>query len=1039
MRGLVALCVSRRGLVALASVLALLLGIEGARRVPLDVFPEFVPVQVEVQTEAPGMTPEQVEARVTRPIEAGLNGVQGLVALRSESIPGLSVVKINFADDADVWRTRQAVAERLAEIGPTLPSVAGVPRLSPLVSSTMDLLKVGLVSDRIDAFALRDAAEWVIKPHLLAVPGVAHVILFGGAVREFRITPDPLKLEAWQFTLADVAAAARSALQLRGAGVVDLASQRVLVQAPAPKADPQVLRDAVLATRGGRVIRIADVARVDEQPAIRSGDALIMGRPGVLMSLASQYGANTLSTTRAVEDVLAELKPTLQAQGIQIVPGMQRPANFIETALGNLTHSLLLSCVLILAILYVFLRSARAAFVAFVTIPLSLVAGIGVLQVLGATLNTMTIGGFAVALGVLVDDAIIGIENVRRRLRQDRTGSQAGPWETIVAATLEVRAPVVYATAVVIVVFLPELLLGSVEGRFVGPLALAFMVAVMASLLVALTVTPALCAWLLAGDSVAEDPGWILALKGLQRRTLLSVRHRLWPSLLLTLGALVAALALVPFLGGRFMPEFREGHFVVQMSASLPGVSLDDMTALGRRVSASLLKLPYVATVSQQVGRADLSEDTWGPHRSEFHVELKPDSSVDPVDAQEAIRRIVEGVPGVQTEVVSFLGDRISESLSGESGQVVVKLYGNDLDTLDHLADQAVSVLQSLSGVMDLQFRRQSGSPLLSVEPRPDALARFGLRAGDLLDTLGAAFAGESVGEVQDGLRTIRATMLLGPEWRGRADSLQNLPVATPFGPVRLGTLANVRMTEGRYSIDHDGAARRVVVSFNVTGRSVAGAADEARAKLQQTMRLPAGVSLSIEGAGAAEAQARSELLLYSAMSLALILGILYAAFRWPRNAWLVLANLPFSLVGGIFATAMLGLDLSLGVAVGLVTVFGISARNSILLLAHYEHMVLVEERSWDIETALTGASERLVPILMTAAVTALGLVPLALGLHRPGQEIEGPMAVTVLGGLASSTLLNLVLLPVLAERWAGIGKPAMAVSTPDGAKQGGN
>ena len=1021
MRGLVALCVSRRGLVALASVLALLLGVEGARRVPLDVFPEFVPVQVEVQTEAPGMTPEQVEARVTRPIESALNGVQGLASLRSESVPGLSVVKLSFAENSDPWRTRQAVAERLAEAGPALPAIAGVPRLSPLVSSTMDLLKIGLKSDRLDAFALRDAAEWVVKPRLLAVPGVAHVILFGGAVREFRITPDPRKLEAFQFSLSDLAAAARGTLQLRGAGFVDLAAQRVLIQAPVPKATPQELRDTVLATRHGQVIRLRDVASVDEQPAIRSGDALIMGQSGVLLSLASQYGANTLSTTRAVEAVMTELRPALEAQGIEIVPGIQRPANFIETALSNLSQSLLMSALLILVVLYLFLRSARASFVAFVTIPLSLVAGVETLHLFGATLNTMTIGGFAVALGVLVDDAIIGIENVRRRLQNDASDSFSERLQTIVSATLEVRAPVIYATAVVMAVFLPELLLASVEGRFVGPLAIAFMIAVVASLVVALTVTPALCALLLTGERATDEPGWVQALKRLQARVLTVVRRRVWAVSALTVALMVALVALIPFKGGRFMPEFREGHFVVQMSASLPGVSLTEMTAVGRRVSAALLQLPYVATVSQQVGRAELSEDTWGPHRSEFHVELKPDAGIDPADAQTAIRERVENIPGMQTEVVTFLGDRISESLSGESGQVVVKLYGNDLDGLDGLADTAVSILQSVPGVTDLQFRRQSGSPLLSVEPRPDRLARYGVRANDLLDTLGAAFAGETVGEIQDGLRTIRATLLLGPAWRERIDTVQRLPVATPFGSVRLGMLADVRLTQSRYSIEHDGAARRVVVSFNVAGRSVSSVAEDARARLQKSLSLPAGVTLSIEGAGEAEAQARQQLLLYSALCLVLILGILYAAFQWPVNAWLVLINLPFSLVGGIAAAAAVGLEFSLGVAVGLVTVFGISARNSILLLAHYEHLVTVEGRPWGWETAMRGASERLVPILMTAAVTALGLVPLASGLHRPGQEIEGPMAVAVLGGLATSTVLNLMLLPVLAERWIRI------------------
>jgi CzcA family heavy metal efflux pump len=1019
MQWLVSLCVRRRGLVALASLTALALGVVGALRVPLDVFPEFVPAQAEIQTEAPGMTPEQVELRVTRPIESAINGVQGLVALRSESTPGLSVVRVNFADDADAYRARQSVAERLTELGSTLPAGVGVPRLSPLVSSTMDLLKVGLTSSTADAFALRDAAEWTLKPRLLAVPGVAHVLIFGGSLRELQIVPDPVKLVAYQFTLADVATAASAALDVRGAGFVDLAAQRVLVRAPTPAADPAPLRAAVLAVRGGRVIRIGDVAEVKEGAAIRSGDALIMGEPGVLLSLASQYGANTLETTHAVEAVLAELKPTLTAAGIHMEPGLHRPANFIETALTNLSGSLLVSAGLIFIVLYAFLRSGRAATVAFLSIPLSLLAGVLALKGLGQTLNTMTLGGFAVALGVLVDDAIIGIENTQRRLRERDAATTPTVWDVVVAATLEVRAPVIYATGVVIVVFVPELLLDSIEGRFVGPLALAFMASVLASLAVALTVTPALCALLLVNTAHPRESRWLAHLKSFQRGALAAVDRHLRLVLTVLCIAFAGALAVIPFLSGRFLPDFREGHFVVQMSASLPGVSLDEMTRLGRGVSAALLGLPYVGTVSQQVGRAELGEDTWGPHRSEFHVELRPGSGIDPEVAQAAIRKIVETVPGVQTEVVTFLGDRISESLSGESGQVVIKLFGDDLERLDDLAAKVVAALQGERGVTDLQFKRQSGTPLLTIEPRPDAMARYGLRASDLLQTISTAYAGTSVGEVQEGLRTIRATLLLGPEWRSRPEQLRALPIASPFGPVQLATVATVSLSEGRYSIEHDGAQRRVVVGFNVEGRSAADATAEARQRIAKDMQLPKNVTVEIGGAGEAESRTQSQLLLYSGLGLVVIAGLLHAAFRWRRNTALVLINLPFSLIGGVLAIGLAGLDMSLGVAVGLVTVFGISARNAILQLAHYEHMVAVEGRVWSFETVLAGANERLVPILMTAMVTALGLVPLAIGLHRPGQEIEGPMAIAVLGGLASSTLLNLLILPVLAFRFS--------------------
>src|SRR6202142_4095973 len=420
MRALVSLCVRQYGAIAALTLLALVLGLWGARSAPLDVFPEFVPSQVDIQTEAPGFAPEQVEELVTRPIENAVNGATGLATLRSESIPGLSVVTITFADGVDLHVSRQGISERLSELGSTLPVGVGQPKLSPLVSSTMDLLKIGLVSDKVDAFTLRDAADWIIKPRLLAVPGVAHVIVFGGAVRQIQIQPDPRKLASFGLTLADLADGARAALVLRGAGFIDLAAQRVLLKSPVPKPDLDAVGQAVVAMRGTSPVRLRDLATITMSPALRSGDALIMGRPGVLLSLASQYGANTLSTTLAVERALADLAPALRAQGIIVYPALHRPANFIEQALGNLEHSLVIAAILILAVLYLFLRDLRAALIAFTAIPLSLLAAVAVLDHMGLTLNTMTLGGFAVALGVLVDDAIIGIENILRRLRENR-------------------------------------------------------------------------------------------------------------------------------------------------------------------------------------------------------------------------------------------------------------------------------------------------------------------------------------------------------------------------------------------------------------------------------------------------------------------------------------------------------------------------------------------------------------------------------------------------------------------------------------------
>ncbi|MFO1248632.1 MAG: efflux RND transporter permease subunit [Alphaproteobacteria bacterium] len=1024
MRGLVGLCVRFAGTIAILTLVALLAGSWVARDVPLDVFPEFVPSTVDIQTEAPGFTAQQVEELVTKQVENAVNGATGLATIRSESIPGLSVITIQFNDNINLYDARQGISERLSELGGVLPAGVGPPQLSPLTSSTMDLLKIGLVSDRLDGFALRDEAEWVMKPALLAVPGVAHVILFGGAVREIQIQPDLTRMTSYGFTLTQLADAARAALALRGAGFVDLAHQRVLIQTPVPAPDIKAVSGAVLGVRGNIPITIGDIAHVAEGRALRAGDALIMGRPGVLLSLASQYGANTLEATRAVEAALDRMKPTLAAQGITMYPALHRPAIFVERALHSLTQSLAIAALLILVVLYLFLRDWRSALITFLSIPLSLLAAIMVLDRMGQTLNTMTLGGFAVALGVLVDDAIIGIENILRRLAENAALPDPRPrLAVIIDATLEVRGPVVYATLVVIAIFLPELFSSSVQGHFVGPLAMAFVLAVIASLLVALTATPALSALLLRARDRHEDAGWIRRCKGAAEPAPWTGHFAMcgyWPSSWAFSSPLPWRHC--AFLGGTFMPDFKEGHFVMQVSSSTPGTSLEEMLAVGSKISREVLALPYVATIEQQVGRAALGEDTFGPHRSEFHVELKADADIDQSEAEEALRKIVGRYPGLQSEVVTFLGDRISESLTGETADIAIKLFGDRLDVLDDAAGQVMRALSGTPGIADLQFKAQSGTPTLVLRVRPDALAASGLKMADVLDVLQSNYSGLTVGQTFAGVRIVNVTLLLSGRDRNRPESLNGLMIQGPFGAIPLSQVADVVPTETRYAVDHDGGRRFVSITFNVVNRGLQATASDAAARVAQ-LRLPVGVYAEFSGAAAEQSASRNQLLLYSAMALTLIGLLLAICFHWKSSVWLVLINLPFSLIGGVGAIAMMGLGLSVGAMVGLVTVFGISARNAILLLAHYEHLVEVEGLPWGPGTVLQGAQERLVPILMTAAVTALGLLPLAIGLHNPGQEVEGPMAVTVLGGLLSSTVLNLVVLPALAERFGGPGR----------------
>ncbi len=1020
MQWLVAWCVRRRGAVAVLAFAALLLGAWNAGRVPLDVFPEFVPISVDIQTEAPGLAPEQVERLVTRPIEAAVNGAPGLAAMRSESIPGLSVISLNFADGADAYRARQGIAERIAEVAGSLPAGVGTPKLSPLVSSTMDLLKIGLVSSKLDAYALRERAQWELKPQLLAVPGVARVTVFGGAVRQIQIQPDVEKLAAFGLTLTDLADAGRGALALRGAGFLDLTSQRVLIETPTPAPDSAVIRDAVIAVHEGTPVRLRDVAVVTEAPALRTGDSLIQGEPGVLLSLSSQFGANTLTVTRAVEQELTALLPGLTADGIRVYPGLHRPANFIERALSDIREALWVAAALILLVLFAFLRNWRSALISFLAIPLSLVAAAVVLGRSGLTLNTMTLGGFAVALGVLVDDAIIGIENTLRRLRQNAASEAPRPrLEVVRDATTEIRGPVLYATLVVLVAFVPVLVTSGVQGRFVRPLAIAFMVSVLVSLVVALTVTPALSALLLSPRETHTEARWITRLKELQAAGVAFVERHFRMVAGLLVFAFLAALGSLPFLSGEFMPEFREGHFVVQVDSAVPGTSLDEMEKVGQRISRELLALPFVGTVEQQLGRAEGGEDTWGTQRSEFHVELKPDTTVDQAEAQQRIRQVLAGYPGLNVEVVTFLGDRLSESLTGETAQEVVNITGDDLDVLDKTAAAVGSVLAKVPGIVDLQVPHASQTPAMSVGLDASALASYGVKAQNVLEAVETAYAGATAGQTYAGVRKIDVVVILPDRLRHRPEQLGLLPIGTPFGPVPLRKLARVSTAESRFSILHENGQRRVSVTFNVKGRDLASVVDEAKRRLSTAIPPRGDVHWRVSGQAEAGRSGVVELGLYTLIAMASVMMLLFLCFRQRAHPWLVLANLPFSLIGSILVIALIGIGLNLGTLVGLVTVFGVGSRNSILLLAHYEHLVAHEGALWNDQTVARGAAERLVPILMTATVTALGLVPLAAGMSHPGQEIQGPMAVSVLGGLVTSTLLNLLVLPALARRFS--------------------
>ena len=1025
LKRLVEISLGARGVVITLALGFIAYGLFVTTHAKLDVFPEFVQPQATVQTEAPGLAPEQVEALVTRPVENALNGAGDLDSIRSESIQGLSVVTAVFKEGTDIHIARQMLTERLAQLGGELPAGVSSPKMEPLTSSTMDLLKFGLTSEKLSPMELRTFADWTVRPRLLSVPGVAATKVFGGEVRQLQIQVRPDRLRAFGISVQDVSAAASAATGVRGAGFVETPAQRLVLQTEGQSLTAAQLGEVVVTQRDGRSIRLKDVANVVEAAEPKFGDAIINGQPGVLMTTSSQYGANTMEVTRGVEAALDELKPMFAAMGIHYTPALHRPATFIEIAIRNMKTSLLIGAVLVGVVLFLFLLDLRTALISFTAIPLSLLAAVVVLDRLGVTLNTMTLGGLAAVLGVVVDDAIITVENILRRLRENLTVTPPRPlFNVVLDATLEVRNSVVYATFVVAMVFVPVLTMTGLQGKFFGPLGIAFILANLASLLVALTVTPALCFALLSRSKPHAEPNYLRKLKSFHRGALEKISRRPKMIVAVALVLFVAALATLPFFGGEFLPDFREGHFVVGITMA-PGTSLPEMKRLGTQISAELLKIPQIQSVEEQIGRAEGGEDTWGTHRGEMHVELKPTAGEDQEKVQDAIRETLAKFPGIQTEVLTFLGDRIGETISGETAQVVVNVFGDDLDVLDEKADEVAAALNKVPGAADVQVSAPPGAPRVMIRLRPERLTQFGFRPLEVLEAVRTAYQGDAVAQTYEGEKVFEVVVILEPSARQQPEAIGDLLISNAQGgQMSLKQLADVFLTTGRYAILHDGARRRQTITCNPAGRDVASFVADAQKQITAQVKFPAGVYAEFSGAAQEQKQAQAELLLHSLLATAGIILLLAIVFRKASHLLLVLANLPFALVGGVLAIFLVGFfgegrgSLSLGTLVGFVTLFGITMRNSIMMISHYEHLVNEEKLPWGMETALRGATERLIPILMTALVTALGLLPLALGSGEAGREIEGPMAIVILGGLVTSTALNLLVLPVLALRY---------------------
>jgi CzcA family heavy metal efflux pump len=1014
----------RRGTIIALAVIFFCYSVYSLTKARYDVFPEFAPPEVHIHTEAPGFSPEQAEKLITRPVETAVSGVGGVSSLMSKSIQGLSVVTVRFEAGTNVYLARQRITERLSTLTGLLP--AGItPEMTPLTSSTGTVLVVGLTSPKLSPMQLRTVADWTVRPRFLAVAGVSKVAIFGSKGKEIQIRVIPDHLIRYNTSLEDVISVAQKATGMKGAGFIEEANQRITLRSEGQSLTPKELAGTVLLRNNGANVTIGDVADVVEAPAPQIGGALINGKSGTIIVVSAQYGANTLEVTKGLEKAVAELTPLLRSQGIKMYPSLYRAAGFIETALHNVNSALIIGAALVIVVLFLYLFNLRTAAISCAAIPLSLLGAVTILEHLGLSLNTMTIGGLAIAIGEVVDDAVIDVENILRRLRENRVAEKPRPALRVVyEASLEVRSAVVYATFAVVMVFIPVLTMPGLAGRLFEPLGLSYILAILSSLVVALTVTPALSLIMLGGKELkGEDPPAVRWTKAGYVKVINAVeRHP--KAVMAGAGVIIAAaLVIIPFLRGQFLPELIEGNFIVHVSAA-PGTSLQETLRTGKLLANRLLALPYVVSVAQRAGRAEEGEEARGTNASEFDLTLGPIDKRKFDLAKKEIDGIVKEFPGIRTSLDTVLTERISETISGFRAPVAVNIYGNNLDMLDRIAARAAKVLNGIRGAADVKLQALPAAPEMSVRLDKQGLARWGFDSVDVLDDIHTAYAGKTVGQIFQGDRVFNVSVILDPRNRKSITDLKSLPLRNPEGTyANLGQLAELREMPARFIILHEGGRRVQTVTCRVSGRTVGSFVTAAQKAFSSRMHLPPGTYIDIGGAAKEQARTERDLLAHSAIAALGIIILLAIVTESHRNLLLILLNLPFALAGGVFVALATGGILSTGSLVGFVTLFGITLRNSVMLMSHYEHLVLEEGMEWGPEAAIRGASERLSPILMTASVTALGLLPLALGSGGAGREIEGPMAQVILGGLVTSTALNLLVLPAVALRYGRFEK----------------
>ena len=996
-----------------------------AIRLPVDVLPDLTAPTVTILVEGRGIAPEEMESIVTFPIEAALNGAAGVRRVRSVTAVGAAIVWVEFDWGEDIYRARQTVNEKLSLVAGSLPDTVEPPVLAPVSSIMGEILFLALQSDSHSMLDVRTTADTVVRRRILAVPGVSQVTTIGGAERQYQVLVSPDRLEAYRVTLAELEHALREANRNTSAGFRVSGGQEYLILGIGRPESLTEIGETVVATREGRPILVRDLGELAIGPSLRRGEGSHDGEPAIVIGIQKQPGANTLDLTRRLDGVLDGLEDSLPA-GMTIERDIFRQADFIETAIDNLTRALRDGSILVVLIVFLFLANVRAASITLVAMPLSLLTAVLAMKLTGATVNSMTLGGMAIAVGAIVDDAIIDVENVFRRLRENAAKPDAARrsvLDVVYRGSSEIRGSIVFATLVIGLVFMPLFFLDGVEGRLLRPLGFAYLVALFASLFVALTVTPVLCALLLPRSRAVHsghEPGWITWLKRVYQRQLEWCLRR---GRLFLLGAavvLVISLGSFFFMGRAFLPEFNEGTLTIS-AVTLPGTSLEEADELGAVVERLLLEIPEVTATARRTGRAELDEHLQGVESAELDVNLtmhdRPKEEV-----LEEIRNRLSLVPGMNVTVGQPISHRIDHMLSGTRANIAIKIFGPDLSVLRDLAQAVQSVARTVPGAVDVNVEAQANIPTVRVHFDRAELARYGLPAGAAAEAMRTAFVGREVGQIFEGQVAFPLVVRYPDEVQQDLESIRRTRIDTPAGArVPLGAVAAIRDDRGPNFISRENGQRKIVVAANVAGRDLRSVVDGIREAIAQNVELPVGYSIEYGGQFESEVAASRRLLW---LGLTVVLGVLVllaAAFRSLGDAVIIMLNLPLALIGGTIGVFVSGGVLSVASIIGFIALFGIATRNGIMIISHIRHLLEEEGETSFRRAIVRGAAERLVPILMTALSAGLALVPLALAGSHSGAELEAPMAVVILFGLLSATVLNMLVVPIAYLKFSRI------------------